>query len=974
MSVAYIFRKKGFYITLILLIILIGYAIYIKIANDRYEADKAFEEDKATMAGTSEDIGRRDTYSHYLEVYQEADRPKYEVEIDLLNYSKAEKTTKQEIYEEEDHVLISAESGYVEWVVDMPEAGLYNIYIEYFPVQSRGTDIQRALLINGEIPFQGADTLVFSRIWTDGGEVKKDNRGNELRPSQVEAPRWQNTYFKDYMGYDTEPYLFYLEKGANVIRLEASSEPVAYRKIVICQKEELKSYTQYISGYDLSKYQNTEKEFQYIKQGEDAEYRSSPTLYANFDRASSNTEPYSASKIVLNNIGGEAWRIAGQWIEWQFDVPEDGLYNISFKGRQNYNRGTVSNRKIYIDGNTPFEEVAVVPFKYSTGWKLTTLADETGVPYQIPLTKGVHTLRMEVTLGDMGSILSKIEESLYRLNAMYRKILVLTGSKPDTYRDYRIDKVYPELIVAMEKEAATLDDIVNRLKQYSGQKGAEAAVAYNISNQLKRFIKNPDSIPRSMESFKLNISSLGTSMLNLSNSQLDIDYIIISADGTKLPKVKETLAGKIAHEFRSFIASFFEDYTTIGNVYEEGETIEVWLLSGRDQSMILKSLIDETFTPQTGIGVNVKLVGADALLPAVVAGNGPDVALTVTNNIPVDYALRGAALDISQFDDFNEVASEFYEQALVPYTFQGKVYGLPETQNFNVLFYRTDIIEQLGVELPQTWDDVIELLPVLHKNNMTFAVPSFERQINGIVVPDYSGLLGMIYQNGGQIYNEEGTKTLLDTDKSVEAFEDYTMLFTHYGAVKIYEFANRFRIGEMPIGMADYNNFNLLTVFAPEIRGLWDFALVPGTMDEEGNINRSVPSWGNASLILSSTENKEASWAFLKWWANSETNLRFARELESIIGSSARYTTANKVAFEGLAWNTDQASVIKEQWQYVFGIPEVPGGYYTTRHLTNAYRKVTYGYEDARETLLDYTRTINDEIEFKRKELGLKLE
>lgn len=975
MSEMSIFKKKSFYIILILVLAVVGYSIYVKIMNDRFEAKDVGA--TVTAAEAKGDIDRDDTYDVYLENHKDAIRPETEIKIDVLNYSAAEGAEKYNEFEGRENVLLSQENGFVEWTVNVPEAGLYNMHFDYYPVESRGIDIERALYINGELPFVGADTLTFTRVWTDGGEIRKDNRGNEIRPPQIEAPRWVNTYMKDTVGYETEPYLFYFNQGENVIRLESNSEPVAISNLVIDQNQTLKSYDEFIAAYDLNNFKNTNSNFTLKKQGEDAEYRSSPTLYAIFDRASSNTEPYSAAKIKLNNIGGDAWRVSGQWIEWEFEVPENGLYNISFKARQNYNRGFVSARKVYIDGVTPFREASELGFKYSTGWELTTLTDSEGNPCQIPLTAGKHVVRLEVTLGNLGDILTDISDSVYRLNAMYRKILVLTGSRPDQYRDYRIDKVYPDVIVAMEEEVEHLNNIVDALTEYSGQKGSESAVASNLAAQLKRFIKNPDVIPRTMENFKQNISSLGTTILNLSNSQLDIDYLYVNAATEKIPKVKETFFGKVAHELRSFTASFFEDYSTIGNHYE-GKTVEVWLLAGRDQSMILKNMIDEIFTPQTGINVNVKLIDQQTLLPAVVAGTGPDVALTVDNGIPVDYALRGAAVDLTQFEDFDELAKQYYDEAFVTYEFDGGIYGIPETQNFNLMYYRKDIMAELGIdsaeELPQTWDDVIELLPILQKKNMQFAMPSTEREINGIKAPDTSAMLAMLYQTGGSLYNEDKTRTMLDTEKSVGAFELYTRFYTHYGLPQKYDFVNRFRSGEMPIGVADINYFNTLSVFAPEIRGLWDFALVPGTVQEDGTIDRSVFFWGQASVLLKEAEDYDASWTFLKWWADAATKERYARELESILGAAGRYTTANKETFEKLAWSTDEKKIIKEQWEWADGTPTVAGGYSTIRHIINAFRKVTYEKEDPRETLLDYTRTINEEIRFKRKELGLDVE
>lgn len=84
--------------------------------------------------------------------------------------------------------------------------------------------------------------------------------------------------------------------------------------------------------------------------------RSEPSLYAKYDRSSPTTVPNSVTTTVLNYTGGEAWNSAGQWIEWEVEVPEDGYYNLTIKGRQNYARGSVSSRSLYIDGEIPFEE------------------------------------------------------------------------------------------------------------------------------------------------------------------------------------------------------------------------------------------------------------------------------------------------------------------------------------------------------------------------------------------------------------------------------------------------------------------------------------------------------------------------------------------------------------------------------------------------------------------------------------------
>lgn len=64
------------------------------------------------------------------------------------------------------------------------------------------------------------------------------------------------------------------------------------------------------------------------------------------------------------------------------------------------------------------------------------------------------------------------------------------------------------------------------------------------------------------------------------------------------------------------------------------------VVTGRDQGTILKTMVDDTFTPESGVKVNVEIVDPTALLNAVVAGRGPDVVLSVGADQPVNYALR----------------------------------------------------------------------------------------------------------------------------------------------------------------------------------------------------------------------------------------------------------------------------------------------------------------------------------------------
>lgn len=979
-------KKILIIVAVIVIVAIIAFILSLQGAEDFHEK----------YAGTDltrdvEGMERVGTYTGYLNEHMDAQDMTCEAEINLFDYTSTGTVEVYTNYEGTDKALFTDTDSSVSFHVQIPQTGYYNLYMEYLIPESRGVAAERGVRINGEFPFEDAQNITFTRIWTDGGEVKTDNQGNQIRPTQIEVYDWQSSCFEDDMGYITEPYRFYLEKGDNEITLEAENEPMIIRKFMVAPVSVIQSYEEYAAKYpDISDQAAAAGYIQTI-QGEDSTLRSESSLYAKYDRSSPTTYPNSITNTVLNYVGGDTWRSSGQWIEWEFEVPEDGYYNIMIKGRQNYSRGSVSSRTVYIDGEIPFSEMKEISYAYSNDWECKDLADDNGVPYNFYLTKGIHTIRLEATLGGVGPILEELEDSTYRANQIYRKILVYTGANPDRYRDYYIEANYPEVMEAMELESKRLFKIVDDTVSYSGQKADNIAAAQTVAQQMERFCEKPNKITLEFTTFKDNITALGTASLNMSETKLDIDYLVVSGTGVTPKKDKANIFTKLWHETKSFFASFFIDYNSVGDVYDESgddEVVKVWILTGRDQGTILKSMVDDTFTPESGVKVNVEIVDPTALLNAVLAGRGPNVVLSVGADQPVNYALRGAAEDITQFDDWEEVLSHYTPSSYEQYGLDGHIYAIPETQTFNVMFYRTDVLEEMGLEVPDTWQELIEMLPTIQGNNLSVGIPTAAGSSSTTTastavasnVPDLSLYFTLLYQYGGDMYNEMGTKTTVDDEAGIQAFDDYVRYFNDYGLPTIYDFVSRFRSGEMPIGISAYSTYNTLMVSAPEIRGLWDFTLIPGTEytnpDGTTYIDRSDFITGSATMMIATEDEslKQKSWEFMKWWAKPDTQVRFGREIEALLGSSARYATANKDAFEQLSWSADDIKVLSEQWDQTVGIREVPGGYYTGRHITNAIRKVINDKDDSRETIIDYSIKINEEIEKKRNEFGLPME
>ena len=122
-------------------------------------------------------------------------------------------------------------------------------------------------------------------------------------------------------------------------------------------------------------------------EGEAAIAKSSPTLYPTSERSSSAVSPYSASKVRINTIGGFNWRMPGQWIEWEVDVPESGLYHIGFTAQQNFVKGIYSTRKLTIDGEVPFAEMAKAPFRYQSDYRIDVMGGKEAYKFHLDKRK-----------------------------------------------------------------------------------------------------------------------------------------------------------------------------------------------------------------------------------------------------------------------------------------------------------------------------------------------------------------------------------------------------------------------------------------------------------------------------------------------------------------------------------------------------------------------------------------------------------
>ncbi|MBQ4353280.1 MAG: hypothetical protein IJC71_00150, partial [Clostridia bacterium] len=657
-------------------------------------------------------------YAEYQEQHAEAVRGTSAVSVKAVDYiaDQTDATVKVEsnYMGKSGQSLIIQDDGEVSWKIDVPKTGLYAIKIDYCSVSDKTNSIERTLYINGKVPFAEARYLMMKKLWVNeyvDGRFKLDGNGNELRPTSTVMHQWQEYEFIDSNGYYANPFEFYLEKGENVITLGAVREPMAIQTITIFPYEDKISYEDYVAGKNEAAADPATKNYPAELPTAASDY----TVYPVYDRKSAITEPQHHTKILLNTIGGEKWAKVGQFVEYKITVESEGLYQIIPRFRQNTLDGMYVSRKILIDGKVPFEEANYCKFSYDTDWQLVPLNNGADT-FQFYLTPGEHTIRFEVTLGEMGGIVRQVADVLDAINDDYLEILKLTGASPDSYRDYGFGRVMPHVVEDLVIQSINLNDVISYIESTGEMKSSNSASLNNIARRLEEMGTDEDEIAANLDDLKTDIGTLGTWINNIKKQPLEFDYILVQPASSELPKAEGNFFQAMAHEFKQFFGSFFTDYNSLGSATEGVETdrsIEVWAATGRDQAQIIRNLIDNYFIPQHNIAANMKPVSADTLLPSVLAGVGPDVALPGAGADPIQYAIRSAVYALNPeayvdepdatekekefnaemrtvFADFDEVASRFTEAAFIPISLYGKCYGLPETQSWNMMFYRTD--------------------------------------------------------------------------------------------------------------------------------------------------------------------------------------------------------------------------------------------------------------------------------------------
>ncbi|MFC5530570.1 extracellular solute-binding protein [Cohnella yongneupensis] len=855
----------------------------------------------------------------------------------------------------------SNDLGWVEWSFDAPSAGWYELYLDYKPMEGGNGPVTRGIQIDGKYPFLESQGVEFERHWKDAKYPYERNEiGQQIRPQQTEIVGWTVKPVNDF-SVSSEPLLYRLEPGKHTVRLIGIKESVDIRSLTFKPKAKLQTYAEYQAAHPAF----VQKPNWYASVEAENFQQKSSLLIQTDHWSEPYVSPQPKGRITYNVLGGGRWRNPGEWVEWKLSVPEDGWYEIDLKDYQNYRNGFKAYRTIELDGAVPFQEMLHYSLKFNREFTIDSIGGDQAQPYRFYLTKGDHTLRMTADSSELQPITLALRDILQQLADYDRHVRLLTGNysvksydaNTDAQRTWDMKKYDPQV-------EATLDGFIKRLSDIrdyiNGVNGIDSDLAEGILNSidiLKKLRSDVDEIPNKLDTFSTIQSNIGTWMTTLTQQPLLLDFITVRTPGTD-PGFKEpTGISRVPYALKDFARSFYMDYDVKKH---NDKSLTIWVSRGRDYVDLLREMVATDFTPKTGIEVNISLMpNPNQLVLGNAAGEVPDVALGIGEATPADYAMRNAVEDLSKYPGFEDVFNRFIPGTRRAMDYNGGVYGLPEVQNFQMMFYRTDIFDSLNLKVPDTWDDLFTILPTLQENGMTMSYPKAD-------------FATMFFQSGAELYSADGLKSTLMTNEGMAAFKRYTDLYAKFNLpIDIPAFFQHFRDGDIPIGIADFNTYVQLTVAAPEITGHWKMAPLPGNKQADGTVARWSPQGISAGMIMKKSEHKDDAWEFLKWWTSDEVQSQYAKDIESFYGPEFRWNTANVNAMKTLPWTNDEAAALREQARWAKNMPYVPGYYFVSREMDFAWNRTVFDRMPAQESLEKAQTSIQREMNRRQTDFGI---
>lgn len=796
-------------------------------------------------------------------------------------------------------------------------------------------------------------------------DFKIDNYGNEICPVQETITSWNYQGIYDYEYLLPLPYAFKLSSGHHEISLlQIAGDEIALGGLKLYATKAIPSYQEYLAKRGGENEGNRLKDIE----GEHFSYKNDTSPIPS-NSPDINVLPYATVEAKLNTLAN--FSLSNQIISYEFEAENDGNYVINFNINVN-NSNHVSFATIFIDNEVPFGELLHYPFAPTKGYEERALKDLDGHLYNFYLSEGKHTLSIKIDTSLYQEAINSLNQAVNELNHIYLSLKRIAGTSSGN-KEWDPDTDFPgisERISAVYQDIKSLTPVIQEI---NGSKTNFQALIHIRSalTSIKGILDKPRYIPNNYAKFSEGsgsiIENLANAASDLSASPIEIDRIVIGNNSSYKLKNKKNGFHSFVEKVKKFFISFTYDYS--GKAKGE-KTLEIWVARSRQYVDLMQELIDASdFKEETGYNVKFVILSDESkLILSNAARISPDGVMGISNWLPYEMGIRDLTVDLTKFDDYGETIKRFSSGAMISLIADEKGLALPETQDFYVMYYRKDIVNEYGFTLPNTWSDLIGLLPKMQRNGFNFYIPLSTSTSSKSIMTTAP----FIYQYGGDLFSSDGTKTTIDEENSLKGIKMMTELFTLYGLEsQVANFFNSFRNGSLPIGVSTFDAYVKLTLSAPELAEKWGIALAPG-VEEDGVVKRwQTGSAQSMCLINKGDAKNKAGWELLKWWSSKETQSEFAKRLSLQFGKGYIWNSANLEAFnESIIFSQKEKDIILEQWEHLREIPRVPGWYMLERELSNSWNKIVLNSANTRATIEDAVDLINKELTRKLKEFG----
>jgi multiple sugar transport system substrate-binding protein len=214
---------------------------------------------------------------------------------------------------------------------------------------------------------------------------------------------------------------------------------------------------------------------------------------------------------------------------------------------------------------------------------------------------------------------------------------------------------------------------------------------------------------------------------------------------------------------------------------EGGGSLTLWTTQNQPERVAIIKEITDRFTEETGITVEHSPVAEDEL-PGLMVANAASGDLPDVVYFPLEFAAGWSEQGLLDAEASDAVIEElgrdtFSEGALALATVEDElVAGVPADAWGQLLLYRTDLFEQAGLDVPDTYDTILAAAQALHDpGSNLYGITASTDPADVFTQQTFEHIA---LANDCQLV--EGEEVALGSDQCVEALEFYETLINEY--------------------------------------------------------------------------------------------------------------------------------------------------------------------------------------------------